>query len=90
VVESAFKIIEQSFEKDSVFFECVAPTQQFDTASLLNYRRLSPYAAQAHPRDEHLMPLFTALGACGEQTRPQAFYRGVSDIVIVMDGYQFQ
>jgi 4,5-DOPA dioxygenase extradiol len=65
-------------------------TQQFDTASLLKYRRLNPYAAQAHPRDEHLLPFFTALGAGGEQSRPQAFYRGVSDIVIAMDGYQFQ
>lgn len=64
-------------------------TQQGDTASLLNYRRVNPHAAQAHPRDEHLLPFFTALGAGGERAQARAFYRGVSDIVIAMDGYQF-
>lgn len=30
---------------------------------LLEYRRLAPYAQLAHPTDEHLLPLFVALGA---------------------------
>ncbi|MCA1619403.1 MAG: dioxygenase [Acidobacteria bacterium] len=30
---------------------------------LLNYRRLAPHARLAHPTDEHLLPLFVALGA---------------------------
>ena len=43
----------------------------------------------AHPRDEHLLPLFTALGAAGPQARARAFFRGLSDHVIAMDGYVF-
>lgn len=60
-----------------------------DAASLLNYRRLEPAGALAHPRDEHLLPLFTALGAAGPNAQPEAFYRGISDQVIAMDGYLF-
>ncbi len=37
--------------------------------ALLDYRRLAPHARLAHPDDDHLMPLFSALGAAGE--RPQ-------------------
>lgn len=67
-----------------------AHTLQRDVQSLLHYRRQNPHAVQAHPRDEHLLPFFTALGAAGEQAQAHAFYRGVSDIVIAMDGYRFQ
>ncbi|WP_434339654.1 DODA-type extradiol aromatic ring-opening family dioxygenase [Motilimonas cestriensis] len=34
-----------------------------DIASLLQYRSLAPAAALSHPTDEHLRPLFIALGA---------------------------
>lgn len=57
-----------------------------DADALLDYRRLQPHAMRAHPRDEHLLPLFTALGAAGTDARPEAFYRGISDHVIAMDG----
>ena len=60
-----------------------------DTDSLLNYRSREPTGALAHPRDEHLLPLFTALGAAGRDARPEAFYRGISYQVIAMDGYAF-
>ena len=36
--------------------------QQGDTEALLNYRQLAPYAKENHPTEEHLLPLFTALG----------------------------
>jgi len=36
-----------------------------------------------------LLPLFTALGAAGADAQPQAFYRGISDYVIAIDGYRF-
>lgn len=60
-----------------------------DVDSLLDYRQTQPAGRRAHPRDEHLLTLFTALGAAGKDSRPEAFYRGVSDTVIAMDGYAF-
>ncbi len=56
---------------------------------LLNYRRLNPDGAQAHPSEDHLLPLFVALGAAGPASKPQAFYRGINNHVIAMDGYAF-
>lgn len=61
-----------------------------DLDSLLDYRQLQPDAVRAHPRDEHFLPLYTALGAAGADAQPQAFYRGIRDHVISMDGYAFQ
>jgi len=60
-----------------------------DTPALLNYRQASASGARAHPSEDHLLPLFTALGAAGLEAQPQAFYRGISDYVIAMDGYSF-
>jgi 4,5-DOPA dioxygenase extradiol len=57
--------------------------------ALLDYRQTQPAGVRAHPRDEHLLPLFTALGAAGPGARPRAFFRGISDHVIAMDGYSF-
>lgn len=59
------------------------------TEALLNYRQTQPAGTRAHPRDEHLLPLFTALGAAGADAQPQAFFRGIYDHVIAMDGYAF-
>jgi 4,5-DOPA dioxygenase extradiol len=57
--------------------------------ALLNYRSSQPDAIRAHPRDEHFLPLMVALGAAGESTKPYAFFRGISDHVLAMDGYAF-
>jgi 4,5-DOPA dioxygenase extradiol len=40
---------------------------QGDWEALLQYRQLAPYAAENHPTDEHLLPLFVAIGAGGHQ-----------------------
>lgn len=56
---------------------------------LLAYRAIEASGRRAHPRDEHLLPLFTALGAAGPDARPVAFHRGVSEHVLAMDGYEF-
>jgi 4,5-DOPA dioxygenase extradiol len=40
---------------------------------LLNYRTLAPHAERNHPRDDHLMPLFVALGA---GTGPDGLHAG--------------
>ena len=60
-----------------------------DIAALLDYRRRAPGAAQAHPSDEHLLPLFVALGAAGSDARPQRLHAGIDDYVIAMDAYAF-
>ena len=37
-----------------------------DETALADYRMRAPYAVQAHPTEEHFMPLFVAYGAGGE------------------------
>jgi 4,5-DOPA dioxygenase extradiol len=59
-----------------------------DVPGLLAYRQQSS-GKRAHPTDEHLLPLFTALGAAGADAQAEAFFRGISDHVIAMDGYAF-
>lgn len=60
-----------------------------DTAALLDYRRQGPGGAQAHPTEEHLLPLFVALGAGGEGAVANRFHAGIDDYVIAMDAYSF-
>jgi 4,5-DOPA dioxygenase extradiol len=60
-----------------------------NTEALLRYRSSQPNAVRAHPRDEHFLPLMVALGAAGESAKPYAFFRGMSDHVLAMDGYAF-
>ncbi|MEN9528035.1 MAG: putative enzyme [Pseudomonadota bacterium] len=58
--------------------------------ALLDYRSSQPAGVRAHPRDEHLLPLFTAMGAGGAGTLGKAFHRGISEQVLAMDGYVFE
>ena len=60
-----------------------------DMPALLDYRRQAPGAAQAHPSDEHLLPLFVALGAGGESAKAERFHAGIDNYVIAMDAYKF-
>ena len=57
-----------------------------DTQSLCAYRTLAPQAAHAHPTEEHLMPLFVALGAGG---RASPLYRGLSYGSVSLSAYAF-
>jgi len=59
-----------------------------DVAGLMAYRQQLS-GQRAHPTDEHLLPLYTAWGAAGADAQPEAFFRGISDEVIAMDGYTF-
>jgi len=61
-----------------------------DTETLLEYREWHPDAPRAQPRDEHLLLLFTALGAAGAGPHARAIHRGITDHVIAMDGYAFE
>jgi 4,5-DOPA dioxygenase extradiol len=61
-----------------------------NTSALLDYRQRQSDALRAHPRDEHLLSLFTALGAAGAGAHARAIHRGITDHVIAMDGYAFE
>jgi 4,5-DOPA dioxygenase extradiol len=60
-----------------------------DIPALLDYRRQAPGAVQAHPSDEHLLPLFVALGAGGATAKAERFHAGIDNYVIAMDAYKF-
>lgn len=60
-----------------------------DIPALLDYRRQGPGAVQAHPSDEHLLPLFVAIGAGGDTARVERVHAGIDDYVIAMDAYSF-
>ena len=61
-----------------------------DLGALLDYRSLAPDAIRAHPTDEHLLPLYFAIGAAGDDW-PQAtrLAAGISDGVMSMDSFVF-
>lgn len=60
-----------------------------DIDALLDYRRQAPFAERAHPTDEHLLPLFVALGAAGPHARSQRIDAGVELGFLAMDIYRF-
>lgn len=63
--------------------------QQNDVEALLNYRQLAPQAQRVHPSDEHLLPLFVALGAAGAHPTVNRHYAAITEGVLAMDIYSF-
>ncbi|NEX61926.1 DODA-type extradiol aromatic ring-opening family dioxygenase [Noviherbaspirillum galbum] len=57
--------------------------------ALLDYRRQAPHAARNHPTDEHLMPLYVAMGAGGENPKARRLHTSVEYGVLAMDVYAF-
>jgi 4,5-DOPA dioxygenase extradiol len=60
-----------------------------DIDALLDYRRQAPFAERAHPTDEHLLPLFVALGAAGADAHAQRIDAGIDMGILAMDIYRF-
>lgn len=59
-----------------------------DVDSLLDYRRLAPHAERAHPTEEHLLPLFFALGAAGsDSVGVRCIEGGITHGVLSMDAF---
>ncbi len=56
---------------------------------LLTYRHKAPHAAAEHPTEEHLMPLFVAMGAAGPDARAERLHSSISHGVLRMDAYAF-
>jgi len=60
-----------------------------DISTLLDYRQQASGGVQAHPTDEHLLPLYVALGAAGKNAETNRFHAGIDNYVIAMDAYSF-
>jgi 4,5-DOPA dioxygenase extradiol len=58
-----------------------------DRSALLDYRRRAPHAVAHHPSEEHLLPLFVALGAAGEGARMRRVPGGTTFGVLAMDAF---
>jgi 4,5-DOPA dioxygenase extradiol len=61
-----------------------------NTEGLVNYRKQAPHAVQAHPRDEHLLPLFVAYGAAGEGARGKRLHGSFTHGGLSMAAYRFE
>ncbi len=59
------------------------------TEDLFAYRRLAPNAVQAHPEEDHFLPLFTALGAGGEGSTAKRLHKSTTFGSLRMDCYAF-
>ena len=59
------------------------------TGDLLDYRAKAPFAARNHPTEEHLLPLFVALGAGGQGATAERIHSSVEHGVLRMDAYRF-
>ena len=57
-----------------------------DKQSLVDYRRLAPQAARAHPTEEHFFPVLVAAGTGGKAERIHTSMTGAS---LSMDAYRF-
>jgi 4,5-DOPA dioxygenase extradiol len=62
---------------------------QGDWESLLKYRQVALYAAENHPTDEHLLPLFVALGAGGHQAQGTQLHHSYTYGAFSMAAYAF-
>lgn len=60
-----------------------------DEAALADYRAQAPNARDAHPTDEHLLPLHVAYGAAGEGARGRVLHRSYTLGNLSMASYAF-
>ena len=61
-----------------------------DETALADYRQRAPYAREAHPTDEHLLPLHVAFGAAGEGAHGRALHRSFTLGNLSMASYVFE
>ncbi|HEY0665617.1 MAG TPA: class III extradiol ring-cleavage dioxygenase [Gallionella sp.] len=60
-----------------------------DIAALAGYRTQAPHAAQNHPTDEHLLPLFVALGAADDLRHARRENSVMTYGILAMDVWVF-
>lgn len=57
---------------------------------VLDWKEKAPFPAENHPTDEHLMPIFFALGAAGEHPKARRVHASVDNGFFANDSYLFQ
>ncbi|MFC3675152.1 DODA-type extradiol aromatic ring-opening family dioxygenase [Ferrovibrio xuzhouensis] len=60
-----------------------------DDAALADYRAQAPHAAMAHPTDEHLLPLYVALGAATPGVAAERLHASFALGSLSMESYLF-
>ncbi len=60
-----------------------------NTNDLLNYREAAPFAEENHPTDEHLLPIFFAMGAAGPNYRARKLHSSSVFGYLAMDAWEF-
>jgi 4,5-DOPA dioxygenase extradiol len=60
-----------------------------DQEALLGYRKLAPMAEKNHPTEEHLLPLYVAMGAAGPGAKAELLHTSFEHGVLAMDAYAF-
>lgn len=60
-----------------------------DHDALIGYRAQAPYGRENHPTEEHLLPLYVAMGAAGDQPRGERIHTSHQYGVLMMDAYAF-
>ena len=66
-----------------------ARIQAGDLPSLIEYRSRAPHAEQNHPTDDHLLPLYVALGAANRIDTAQRLNRVTTYGLLAMDAWLF-
>jgi 4,5-DOPA dioxygenase extradiol len=70
------------------WFDAALAKGQIDV--VIDYRRRAPFATKNHPTEEHLLPLYAALGAAGENASAKRLHASSTYSVLRMDVYAFQ
>ena len=61
-----------------------------DVEKLVDYRRLAPHAARAHPTEEHFLPLLVAIGADNGKSAAQVIEGEITYGVLSMESYAWE
>ena len=59
------------------------------SCDLVAYRNLAPFARENHPTDEHLLPLYVAMGAAGPGAKATRLHQSTTFGALRMDAYAF-
>lgn len=67
----------------------VAALRRRDLTALFDYRRQAPGGERAHPSEEHLLPLYVALGAAGIDAPMEVVHHDYTNAALAMDAFAF-